>query len=101
MFSLLYMCSLANEFLVEGFRHCSVKEAARLKDPAVKLVIAAIQDSSHFVMDYLLELQPVRALQGTTLFNVCLTVHTCCMVNYIFYNSSCYKLLCLVTILTI
>ena len=71
MSSFCFVCSLANKFLVEGFRHCSVKEAARLKEPAMKLVIAAIQDSSHFVMDYLLELQPVMALQGTTLFNVC------------------------------
>lgn len=63
--------SLANKFLVEGFRHCSsVNDAAKLKEPAEKLLINAIQDSSHFVMDYLLELQPIRALQGTTLCNL-------------------------------
>lgn len=62
--------SLACRFLVEGFRHCSVQDASSHKDPAEKLLIATIQDGSHFVMDYLLELQPIRALQGTTLYNL-------------------------------
>jgi len=82
-FASVLCCSLASKFLVEGFRHCSVKDAVRLKEPAEKLLITAIQDSSHFVMDYLLELQPIKALHGTVLFNVSYTNMCVCNSFYI------------------
>ena len=85
--SLVYY-SLACSFLVEGFRHCSVEDAPSHKEPAEKLLIATIQDGSHFVMDYLLELQPIRALEGTTLYNV--MYQLCCMYVMCYYFS-CYR----------
>lgn len=76
---------------MEGFRHCSVKEATRLKEQAEKLLVTAILDSSHFVMDYLLGLEPIRALHGSSLYNVCYDI-PCVVQEYIgLFNCSCWR----------
>lgn len=45
-------------------------DAPKLTEQAKKVIIMTIQDHNQFVMDYLLELHPVKCLQGTKLFEV-------------------------------